>query len=98
MYGRVIALAVCLSAIPPAAAQAPKKKVADLGPWLKQVATLPAEEQVKAVGDKLKELNKGFDGQVTHKIADGKVVEIGFKAEYVADISPLRALPGLEKL
>ena len=33
--------------------------------WMKQVAALPAEEQVKAVAKKLQELNQGFDGKVT---------------------------------
>ena len=44
--------------------------------WLKQVAALPAENQVKAVAAKLKEHNPYFDGKVTHKIEGGVVTEL----------------------
>jgi formylglycine-generating enzyme required for sulfatase activity/tRNA A-37 threonylcarbamoyl transferase component Bud32 len=37
-------------------------------PWFKQVAALPAGQQVPAVMAKLKELNPGFDDRETHKI------------------------------
>ncbi|MCX6901105.1 MAG: SUMF1/EgtB/PvdO family nonheme iron enzyme [Verrucomicrobia bacterium] len=37
-------------------------------PWFKQVAAMPAEQQLAAVMAKLKELNPGFDGKETHKI------------------------------
>ncbi|MBI5395746.1 MAG: SUMF1/EgtB/PvdO family nonheme iron enzyme [Verrucomicrobia bacterium] len=37
-------------------------------PWFKQIAALPAEQQVAAVVAKLKELNPGFDGKETHKV------------------------------
>jgi serine/threonine protein kinase len=43
--------------------------------WMKQVAGMPAEEQVKAVAKKLQELNKGFDGKVTPKVEYGVVTE-----------------------
>src|SRR5262249_29819672 len=33
--------------------------------WERTVAALPAEEQVKAVAARLKELNLGFDGEIT---------------------------------
>ena len=64
--------------------------------WLKQVAAMPAEKQVEAVAAKLKELNPGFDGKVTHKIEDGVVTELQFVTDNVTDISPVRALAGLQ--
>lgn len=74
--------------------------------WIKAVAAMPADQQVKQVTDKLKELNPGFDGKVTHK-SDGDVVtELNFPmfggptafTSTVTDITPLRALTGLRKL
>jgi Leucine-rich repeat (LRR) protein len=66
--------------------------------WLKQVAAMPPAKQVEAVTAKLKELNPGFDGKVTHKIEDGVVTELEFKTHKVTDISPVRALMGLRML
>ena len=49
--------------------------------------------------DKLKELNPGFDGKVTHVVnKDGVVTELQFVTDKVTDISPLRALTGLRTL
>lgn len=80
--------------------------------WMKDVAAMPADEQVTAVGEKLKELNPDFDGTITGpkklqknnrskntpRIENGVVTEIGFVAENVTDISPVRALSGLKVL
>ena len=71
--------------------------------WEKQVAALPARQQVQAVAMKLQELNStilstGFDGTVTHKIEKGIVTELGFSTDKVADIAPVRALKQLKKL
>jgi serine/threonine protein kinase/Leucine-rich repeat (LRR) protein len=66
--------------------------------WKRQVAALPAEEQVKAVADKLQELNPGFDGQVTHKVENGGVTELTLLTDDVTDLSPVRALAGLRFL
>jgi hypothetical protein len=66
--------------------------------WLKSVAALGADEQVKAVADKLKELNPGFDGKVTPKIEGGVVASLDFVSDHVTDISPVRALAGLTSL
>jgi tRNA A-37 threonylcarbamoyl transferase component Bud32 len=70
--------------------------------WMKTVAALPAEKQVDAVAKKLMELNPGFDGEIWDneykgppKIESGIVTEIGFHANHVTDISPVRALVGL---
>jgi hypothetical protein len=66
--------------------------------WEKSVAELPAEQQVEAVARRLKELNPGFDGKVTPTVEQGIVRELGFSSANVADLSPLRALRGLESL
>lgn len=66
--------------------------------WIKSVAALPAEKQVKAVAAKVKELNPEFDGKVTHKVEEGVVTELRFLTDQVTDISPVRALSGLRKL
>src|SRR5262249_26260340 len=64
------------------------------------VAALGPDQQVKAVMEKLKSLNPGFDGKETHAFdADGEAVtELHFCTDKVADISPVRALPSLQKL
>ena len=66
--------------------------------WLKKVAGMFAEEQVTAIVTKLQELNKGFDGNVTHKVEYGVVTELQFVTDDVTDISPVRALKGLKFL
>jgi Leucine-rich repeat (LRR) protein len=63
--------------------------------WMKEVATLPAEQQVDAVAKKLQELNPGFDGKITPRIEGGVVTEVQFVSDNVTDISPVRALAGL---
>ncbi|MBI3862460.1 MAG: serine/threonine protein kinase, partial [Planctomycetia bacterium] len=68
--------------------------------WRKHVAALPAEAQVPAVVKKLRELNPGFDGKVTHKIdiwAD-RVTDFAFSTDKVSRIAPVRALSGLKHL
>ena len=59
---------------------------------------MPAEKQVEAVAVKLKELNPGFDGKVTHKVEDGVVTELQFSTDEVTDISPVRAFTALRVL
>jgi serine/threonine protein kinase len=73
--------------------------------WMKEVAALPAEQQVEAVVKKLKELNPGFDGKVTGCdgqgtpwIEKGAVMGFGFSTDNVTDISPVRALEQLRSL
>ena len=73
--------------------------------WEKEVAALPAEKQVEAVAKKLQELNPGFDGKLTGvygwvppKVENGVVKAIGYSSDAVADISPVRALTGLQSL
>ena len=66
--------------------------------WIKEVVSMPAEEQVKKVSEKLVELNPTFDGQVTHQISEGIVLEFAFSTDHVTDISPVRAFSGLKNL
>ncbi len=58
---------------------------------------MPPAKQVEAVAARMKELNPGFDGNVTHVVEGGVVKELEFK-KLVMDISPVRALPFLEPL
>src|SRR5262245_41815932 len=77
-----------------------KQRAAAKGPvdaaWLKRVAALPAEKQVEAVAAKLKELNPGFDGKVTHRVEGGVLTELRFTSEpgdgHLADLTPLRGM------
>jgi len=73
--------------------------------WVKSVAALPANDQIKAVWQKLIELNPGFDGEMLGielqpkpKVENGIVKELGFYGIGVTDISPVRALPSLKAL
>lgn len=63
--------------------------------WVKEVSALTAEQQVEAVAKKLGELNPGFDGKVTHQIADGVVHMVKILTDEVEDVSPIRAFPNL---
>ncbi len=75
-----------------------KKGVDDA--WIKSVQALPPDKQVEAVAAKLKELNPGFDGKVEHNVlvAMGKVIGLKFVTDQVNDISPVKALTGLQTL
>jgi serine/threonine protein kinase len=66
--------------------------------WERSVAKLPAEQQVKAVVQRLKELNPAFGGTVTPTIEDGVVKGLSFLTDDVMDISPVRALRRLDTL
>ena len=72
--------------------------------WMKEVASLPPEEQAQAVGKKLQEVNppglsRGFDGNVHPTISNGAVTGLQFLTDDdVFDISPVRALPKLTNL
>jgi Leucine-rich repeat (LRR) protein len=74
----------------------PSRPPADV--WLKEVAALPVHKQADAVATKLKELNPGFDGKIEYKVERGQVVSLEFSTVSVKDISPVRALPGLQVL
>ncbi len=66
--------------------------------WVKDIQALPAEKQIEAVSKKLMELNPGFDGKASNRMEDKQIVQCGFAAEQVTDISPLRALSSLKEL
>lgn len=73
--------------------------------WMKDVAAMPAQEQVKAVSKKLVELNPRFNGVLTAgdgksppRIVNNVVNSIGLLTDEVTDISPVRALSGLTHL
>ncbi len=71
-------------------------KVDPLDKWIAEVAELSAEEQVKAVGRKLQELNPEFDGNVGPRYAEQQVVEAHVITDHVTDIRPIKALRHLE--
>ncbi len=86
-------------------------KGADLGPaiptwqptpeqqaFLDQVAKLPAEKQLEAVGQKLKDANPGFDGTLWHKLADGQIILLSLSTDHITELWPVRALPHLQSL
>lgn len=66
--------------------------------WAKQVAALPAEQQVQEVVKNLQKLNPGFDGKNQATIEQGVVTGIELIVDHLTDISPVRAFPTLSKL
>jgi serine/threonine protein kinase/Leucine-rich repeat (LRR) protein len=76
----------------------PTTTAADDFAWVQTVAALPAVAQVHAVAARLKELNPGFDGEVTPTIAGDVVTGLKFSADQVTDLSPVRALSNLTAL
>jgi len=66
--------------------------------WLKEVTGLPADKQVTAVAQKLRELNPRFDGRIKPTIENGVVTGLEFDSFHVCDLSPVRALRGLTRL
>jgi serine/threonine protein kinase/tetratricopeptide (TPR) repeat protein len=69
----------------------------DANEFERDIAALPAEEQIKAVRARLKELNPGFDGSVAPSINMGVVTQFNMITDHVTDISPVRALTGLQQ-
>lgn len=66
--------------------------------WFESTAAMPAGEQARALADKLRELNPGFNGVVKPTIADGAVEGFEFITDHVSDIRPVRALTRLKSL
>jgi type II secretory pathway component PulM len=60
--------------------------------FIKEVATLSAEQQVTQVVAKLKELNPGYDGKESHLIEAGRVTALTLPAISIRDLTPVRAL------
>lgn len=74
-------------------------QLAAFNAWLKAVAAMPSAQQLEAVKLKLKESNVGFDGEfVNVSSMAGKITGVKFASDNVADLTPLRALTGLEVL
>jgi serine/threonine protein kinase len=66
--------------------------------WEKSLAALPAEKRVLAVVARLKKLNPGFDGTIEPTVADNRVIRFAVSGSGLQDLSPVRALPGLQAL
>jgi serine/threonine protein kinase len=66
--------------------------------WIKETSGRPAEEQLKSVIERLRQLNPGFDGTATPTIDTGVITGLELSADHVRDISPIRALDGLSHL
>lgn len=66
---------------------------------VERIAALPAEEQVEEVRQELKRRNPDFDAAtLKYTVNDGVVVGLVFLSDHVTDISPVRALTGLQSL
>lgn len=74
------------------------ESLTDAERWERSVAQLPAEQQVEALVQRLKELNPAFDGTVTPVIVNGVVKQLSFLTDNVTDISPVRVLRKLDAL
>jgi len=67
------------------------------GTFLQEVAALPPEQQVARVVAQLKALNLDYDGQETHAIEQGAVVELVLATESVRNLAPVAALRALKR-
>jgi serine/threonine protein kinase len=76
----------------------PARRTTEETAWERNVTSLTAAEQVKAVAARLKQLNPGFDGKVAPTIEDGVVTGLQFCTDEVDNIAPVRALTGLTSL
>jgi serine/threonine protein kinase len=73
-------------------------EIEDAASFAKRVAGLSPKDQPKAVADRLKERNPGFDGDVVGRIDNGAVVDLNVNMTGVADISPVLSLNELRNL
>jgi serine/threonine protein kinase len=67
-------------------------------PWVAKARELKGEDLVKAVSDRLRELNPKFDGDLHPFINEGKVVEISLPAGTLSNIGPVAAFVDLQRL
>jgi serine/threonine protein kinase len=86
---------VSQEALPPDAKAA--KAAADAAAW-ERIATLPAAKQVEEVRKELKKRNPRFIGRIEPTLVDDRVHAMVLEGPGLQDISPLRALPGLQRL
>ncbi|MCZ7649320.1 MAG: protein kinase [Planctomycetota bacterium] len=63
-----------------------------------RVAALAPEAAAKAVAERLKLLNPGYDGAFEPGILGGRLMMLGFRSEQLRDVSPLAAIPTLHAL
>ncbi|HVK12844.1 MAG TPA: formylglycine-generating enzyme family protein, partial [Gemmataceae bacterium] len=66
-----------------------------------RITALPAEKQLDAVAEELARRNPGLDVaalKASAQFEDGKVILVALNAPYLADLSPLRALPGIPRV
>ncbi|MCX6901779.1 MAG: protein kinase [Verrucomicrobia bacterium] len=66
--------------------------------FIAAVAAVAPETQVQIVVAKLKELNPGFDGQATPTVVSNKVTGLALSTASAGDLTPLKALAGLQSL
>lgn len=68
--------------------------------WQKRVASLPAEQQVKEVAERLTKVNFQFDARsgFGHTLERGVVVAVNLYSDAATDLSPLQAFSGLREL
>jgi hypothetical protein len=83
---------------PPRGVKPPAETPSAAELWMRRVAGLPADEQVKEVTARLRELNPGFETDLTPAIEGGVVRGLQFRTDDVRDISPVRAFKGLRQL
>ena len=66
--------------------------------WVQNTISLPSDQQVRSVIQKLQELNPGFDGKIMPTIEHGTVAQLELDTESITDLSPLRVFHKLESL
>jgi hypothetical protein len=74
------------------------KPAAEATAWERSVAALPAADQFEAVRKELKKRNPKFDGRIGHDTVDGRIQNITLEGPGLLDISPVRALAGLQHI
>lgn len=79
------------------AAPVPSTPVALGETFAQEVAALPPERQVARVVAQLKALNLDYDGQETHEIVQGAVVELVLATESLRNLAPVAALHALKR-
>lgn len=81
------------SAPAPAPAPSPPPAVIDASLWLSYVAGLNDKERTRAFISRMKQLNPGLEQIAFDEFVDIKIVDHNLK-----DLSPLRAVPGIQSL
>ncbi len=68
--------------------------------WQQRVSALPAEQQIKEVAERLRQVNRGFEPHFEFgtTLEGGAVIAVKIQSDVATDLSPLRALTGLKEL